>query len=320
MKLHESKELFKDAIQATADHFNLQNIFIEKDYWLTLALYRLSQTSLGDITVFKGGTSLSKAYGCIERFSEDVDLAVIIDGELSNNQIKKLLKQITSTASRDLQEESTGSTKGSMIRKVYYSYPEAFERSLSVGPISNKILLEVNAFAHPSPCQQMEISTYIHAFLKNQKKEDLIIRFGLQPFMFQVLCLERTFIEKVMAVVKASRSEHHLEALRAKIRHLYDIHQLMHVETIHTFIHSPNELQGLLDQVRKSDQEAPIGDTRWLEMDIATCPIFTDTAAVWSSLSSTYRHGLGGIVYGSLPDEAEVIQSICSLAQLLRKK
>jgi predicted nucleotidyltransferase component of viral defense system len=102
MKLHESKELIKDAIQATADHFNLQNIFIEKDYWLTLPLYRLSQTSLGDITVFKGGTSLSKAYGCIERFSEDVDLAVVIDGELSNNQIKKLLKQITSTASRDL--------------------------------------------------------------------------------------------------------------------------------------------------------------------------------------------------------------------------
>ena len=81
------------------------------------------KNSLGDITVFKGGTSLSKAYGCIERFSEDVDLAVIIDEELSNNQIKKLLKQITSTASRDLQEESTGGSKGSMIRKSYYSCP-----------------------------------------------------------------------------------------------------------------------------------------------------------------------------------------------------
>ena len=46
MNLHESEELFRDAIQATTEHFNLQNIFIEKDYWLTLALYRISQTSL----------------------------------------------------------------------------------------------------------------------------------------------------------------------------------------------------------------------------------------------------------------------------------
>jgi len=39
VKLHEFEELFKDAIQATAEHYLLQNIFIEKDYWLTLALY-----------------------------------------------------------------------------------------------------------------------------------------------------------------------------------------------------------------------------------------------------------------------------------------
>ncbi|WP_419780307.1 nucleotidyl transferase AbiEii/AbiGii toxin family protein [Maridesulfovibrio sp.] len=63
MKLHESEELFEDAIQATAEHLRLQNIFIEKDYWLTLALYRIAQTDLADATVFKGGTSLSKAYG-----------------------------------------------------------------------------------------------------------------------------------------------------------------------------------------------------------------------------------------------------------------
>ncbi|MDD2219596.1 MAG: nucleotidyl transferase AbiEii/AbiGii toxin family protein [Desulfoplanes sp.] len=319
MNLHESEELFKDAIQATAEHFNLQNIFIEKDYWLTLALYRISQTSLADVTVFKGGTSLSKAYGCIERFSEDVDLAVITNREQSSNQTKKLLKLITSTASQNLKEESAGSTKGSMIRKIYYSYPETSDRTLSGGPISNKILLEVNAFAHPSPCQRMAISTYIHTFLKSQKKEDLITQFGLQPFTFKVLCLERTFTEKVMAVAKASSSEHPLDSLRVKIRHLYDIHQLMQLETIQTFIQSADKFHGLLEAVRKSDQEAPIGDAQWVGIDISSCPIFAEPENLWKSLSSTYRQRLGEIVYGKLPDAADIIESLRRLGYYMRK-
>jgi hypothetical protein len=102
----------------------------------------------------------------------------------------------------------------------------------------------------------MAISTYIHTFLKNQGKEDLITQFGLQPFMFKVLCLERTFTEKIMAVAKASMSEHPIESLRVKIRHLYDIHQLMQLETIQTFIQSADKFHGLLEAVRKSDQEA----------------------------------------------------------------
>ncbi len=114
MKLHESKEFFEDAIQATAEHLRLQNIFIEKDYWLTLALYRIAQTDLAAVTVFKGGTSLSKAYGCIERFSEDVDLAVITDKDQPANQTKKLLKRITTVASVDLKEELEGNSQSFM--------------------------------------------------------------------------------------------------------------------------------------------------------------------------------------------------------------
>ena len=72
---------------------NLPFVYIEKDYWVTYILKRLSQSSYSEIAIFKGGTSLSKAYRIIERFSEDIDLAVI-SNELSSNQIKKLIKQI----------------------------------------------------------------------------------------------------------------------------------------------------------------------------------------------------------------------------------
>ena len=84
MKLHESKD-FHDALLATAQHRAIQDVFVEKDYWVTLVLFRLSRHPKSENIVFKGGTSLSKAYYLIERFSEDVDLAVTGISGLSGN-------------------------------------------------------------------------------------------------------------------------------------------------------------------------------------------------------------------------------------------
>lgn len=48
----------------------------EKDWWVTAVLYAVFHTSVGEYLLFKGGTSLSKGYGIISRFSEDIDLAL----------------------------------------------------------------------------------------------------------------------------------------------------------------------------------------------------------------------------------------------------
>lgn len=80
MKLHENKELFNDAILATSEQKNIQAIYIEKDYWVTMALF----------LIFKGGTSLSKCYNLIDRFSEDIDLVVLRKDGDTNNILKIL--------------------------------------------------------------------------------------------------------------------------------------------------------------------------------------------------------------------------------------
>ena len=72
MKLHEDPVVFSELITATAAHIGLPEIYVEKDYWVTKALKHLSESDFRDITVFKGGTSLSKAYRIIDRFSEDI--------------------------------------------------------------------------------------------------------------------------------------------------------------------------------------------------------------------------------------------------------
>lgn len=77
MKLHEDLSTFRDAITLTAQQMNLPEIYVEKDYWVTFALFTLFQSELADEIIFKGGTALAKCFKTIERFSEDIDLVVL---------------------------------------------------------------------------------------------------------------------------------------------------------------------------------------------------------------------------------------------------
>ena len=81
-------------------------------------------------TVWKGGTSLTKGYGIIQRFSSDVDLAIIGEG-LSNNQQKKLVLHLGKDTTIDLEEteEFGESIKNSRFRKTYHSYPSVIDRT-----------------------------------------------------------------------------------------------------------------------------------------------------------------------------------------------
>ena len=94
MKLHVNKDLFSTVIDETAEHFAIRVEYVEKDYWVTYFLKNLhNDSSISDEVVFKGGTSLSKAYKCIDRFSEDVDLVLLDKAGLSGNQIKNVTRQ-----------------------------------------------------------------------------------------------------------------------------------------------------------------------------------------------------------------------------------
>ncbi|MDR9457853.1 MAG: hypothetical protein RI572_10645 [Salegentibacter sp.] len=57
MNLHSNKELIQDAILATAEYLDMRDIYIEKDYWVTFALYEIFHSSIGSQAVFKGGTA-----------------------------------------------------------------------------------------------------------------------------------------------------------------------------------------------------------------------------------------------------------------------
>ena len=87
----------KEIIQQTSIKTNLPEAAVEKDLWVMIVLRAVFNTEYAPHLVFKGGTSLSKAWGIIDRFSEDIDLAMDrtffgYGGDLSQTQVKKLRK------------------------------------------------------------------------------------------------------------------------------------------------------------------------------------------------------------------------------------
>ena len=94
MRLHEHPD-FAAFLTATAAELDLSEPFVEKDYWITEIL-RVIAGTLPDRAIFKGGTSLSKGWNLIDRFSEDIDLFVdpAIEPRLGKRAIDRTLKQL----------------------------------------------------------------------------------------------------------------------------------------------------------------------------------------------------------------------------------
>lgn len=120
MRLHEEATLFRQAIVAAAEQMDIPEIFIEKDYWVTYALKVIFSDSIGEETVFKGGTALSKCFGLIDRFLEDIDLVVKHSDDDTDNQLKRKIKKIGKIVNAKLPEaEIEGLTrKMGMNRKT----------------------------------------------------------------------------------------------------------------------------------------------------------------------------------------------------------
>lgn len=77
MRLHEDKTLFRQAVRFTAQEMKIKDIYVEKDYWVCFVLDQIFKQEYKDYILFKGGTSLTKCYDLLERFSEDIDLVVL---------------------------------------------------------------------------------------------------------------------------------------------------------------------------------------------------------------------------------------------------
>lgn len=318
MNLHENKQLFSDVILAASRDredggLGIKQVFLEKDYWITRSLKLLSVSNDAESAVFKGGTSITKAYGLGARFSEDIDIAITRDESRTDNQTRSLITRIAHSMSAGLVETTMPDTrKSSKYRKVYYSYPQ-LEGVVNSGPVKpGQIKLEIVSFANPYPFQCVKIGSLLRDFLQRENREDIIETYDLDKFDINVLDLRRTATEKLVSLFRHSLADDYPSELRAKVRHFYDLHFLWQDTGCREYLQTP-EFRKDFDSLFSEDQARFSEPYGWQNRALADSPLLNDFTTVWNDLKSIYESELPELAFRTVPKSEDVFISISNI-------
>ena len=235
-----SKERKIEILNQATELTGLPSIAIEKDWWVTLALKASFSMPYSKNIIFKGGTSLSKGWNLIERFSEDVDLAIDrkyfgFKGDLTKTQIKKLRKLscefISTTFLEDLKKTLTewgaiseckliaqpikDSDKDPQTIEIYYN--SVVDKS---DYLPQRILIEISSRSLMEPTEIREINSILSDTFSTQT-------FATVPFQVATVLPQRTFLEKVFLLHEEFSQNNQKIRIDRLSRHLYDIEKLM---------------------------------------------------------------------------------------------
>jgi hypothetical protein len=284
-------------------------IFVEKDYWVTYALFTIFNDEIGSDTVFKGGTALSKCYNIIERFSEDIDLVVLRREGESNNKLTTKIRTISNVVSNVLPEiEIAGLThKMGMNRKTAHSYNKEFKGDY--GQVRDAIVVEATWLGYFEPYTTKSVCSFVGEMMMNNEQNGIAKEQDLLPFHVLVLEPSRTICEKIMSLVRFSYGENPITDLKNKIRHVYDLNELLSVKELLTFFKS-KEFDIMLLKVAQDDVVSFKNNNEWLRNHPVNSLIFENLEKVWSDLKIVYESDFKNLVYGSFPNETELLNTL----------
>lgn len=233
---HEKEAIFN----AIATEKGMNPFAVEKDWWVCRTLEIIFQMPIAKHLVFKGGTSLSKAWRLINRFSEDIDLAIDREffegfrGDLSKSKITKLRKEAgaytTGTFFEELQDEflrkgftdldfkfieAKDSDQDPRVLDIYY--PNIMDVDSEY--ILPRVQLEISCRSLREPFTVKSFGSLVDEFYSDKE-------FVEPLFEVPTVDAERTFLEKVFLL----HEEFHRPADKMRVdrlsRHLYDIYHL----------------------------------------------------------------------------------------------
>jgi hypothetical protein len=334
MILHEHKEDFQELINIASRELNIEEIYVEKDYFVVLALKTLSKSEHKKNGIFKGGTSLSKAYNLIKRFSEDIDMAAVSNdgkGAGPRPMVVKIEKALTS---HEIFTEDKGhirAKKRSNLRQTVHDYPRIIEEGDNgFGQIEPHVFIDVSRISPGLPFEERPITSYIHDYLLQTDQLKVIKEFELEPIYVNTLCIERTFIEKFGVVVKyasqAEGSQQPIDRLKKGIRHIYDLHLLLQNKRIQDFISGEHTIDQLdfnhfLVRVLNDDLEGMRGTESYedyMNGNFAESLLYSNIKEVWKELKPTYEGDFKRMLFKNPPPPTseEIIKSLEQLKSL----
>ena len=219
MYLHRDRETFRDIVGQAADSSGRTPAVVEKDYYVTLILKLLSDQL--DKCVFKGGTSLSKGFHVVDRFSEDIDIT--FNEHIGESRRKKLKNVVLKGISEEL-GMPVANWEDIQSDRDYNAYLFSYESVFGLWDdrLPQYVKLETALGSYSFPTQVVEIRNYIGDYLEGRGRTDLAEQFSLGRFSMNLQSLERTYIDKVFALC-----DYYLQGRSKRCsRHLYDIYKL----------------------------------------------------------------------------------------------
>lgn len=232
--------------EQTALKQGLSKQSVEKDLWVSTLLEIIFSLSFADKLVFKGGTSLSKVWGLIDRFSEDIDLAVDrslfgFEGDLTIRQIKKLRKASSLFVCNEFCEELKNAIKQYNLdsyltieaqpngkgdktypepRQIFIKYKPLFDTELSY--VKPQVILEISARSLFEPTQKFPISSMVATTFPT-------VQTSIVKTEITTAVAAKTFLEKAFLLHELFTTDACHKAER-KSRHLYDLEKMMDKE------------------------------------------------------------------------------------------
>lgn len=306
---------------------------IEKDWWVTLILKAIFQTEFSSHLLFKGGTSLSKCWKIIERFSEDIDIAVDrellgLTGTLTNTKIKQLKRAACAFTSGKLLQavefelHRLGTPKGMITitageispnhpdkdpQQLYITYPSLYGHHTY---LKEAVVIEVSALSLAEPSGTCNVQSILSEHFTGKLYSET-------PFAVQAVDPRRTFLEKLFLLheeFQKDGSQRPINTYRMS-RHLYDIIQLMGSNYADAALSDQTLYKDIIAH-RQHYYHLPWvdyekHDPAWLN--------FLPHPSVSYHFHSDYREMQLFMIYGTSPKFSDLLRSLWELQKRLRK-
>lgn len=301
---------------------------IEKDWWVVQTLSIIFSMDIATHLVFKGGTSLSKGWELIERFSEDIDLAIDrkrfgMEGDLSRKEIDKLRKTAGAFVEEkfysDLQQQlqSHGFTKvvveiepgerSDRDRSILLNYPYVAEYP---GYILPRIKIEFSCRSLMEPSTPRSFSSMVDRAFADSK-------FSEQAITIPTVNPERTFLEKIFLLHEEfSRPSVKIRSGERMSRHLYDIVKLSKTEFANTALATP-ELYNMIVRHRSQLNIVPGIDYSRHEPQFI---VITPPDTIIKEWEADYKRMLEEMIYEEdAPKFDELLESLKKINQRINQ-
>lgn len=205
--------------------------------------------------------------------------------------------------------------KMGMNRKTAHSYERIFEENYD--QVRSIIVLESTWLGYHEPYSKKYIVSFVGNMMIENNQKEIARENGLLPFELLALDPTRTICEKIMSLVRFSYGNDPITNLKNKVRHTYDLHQLLKQPSYADFLQS-SQFNDMLLKVANDDIASFKNNNEWLVNHPVDSLMFKDVEAIWKVLATVYGSDFKPLVYKDFPNESDVLDSLLVIQKRLK--